>query len=348
MIKPEKYDTFFQQQVRVQYPQVPKNDVQFLELAGRGPGTERTYFLFRVKSKYWSGILQAYHDSYRHDDVFAWNTHQSLEEWLEHRVNLLRHLEQWDYPAPVLIPSRGGALCRAENWTLLMTSFLPGTVDGQSLSTFEHIGATLGRLHQLPLPSNHPFSCWNQTTMHASFQRFLSLASVPKAHQELYKWIQRTFEHVFLPISLPQTLVHGDVWVPNVLFKEGIASLIDWEFAGLGPAVLDLGVFLLFGQCDSQGDLPDIVDRARLRASMKGYRQWRALTTAEQDFLPHAVRFAVAWRAALVLLRSQKRQWPDAMQNGLKRLQKSYCLAETMASCGQDLFSEEGDEAYER
>jgi Ser/Thr protein kinase RdoA (MazF antagonist) len=106
--------------------------------------------------------------------------------------------------------------------------------------------------------------------------------------------------------ALPVTVVHGDAWPQNVI-RTGPAqvSLIDWETAGPGLAVADLGHCLL--ECHLDPDLPPDQplawhiqpDPARIDALLTGYCRLRRLNDAEREFLLPGIRFAGAFLGAL-------------------------------------------------
>jgi len=96
--------------------------------------------------------------------------------------------------------------------------------------------------------------------------------------------------------------VHGDAWARNAVqvAPSGPVTLVDWEMAGLGLAVLDLGTCLI--ECQLAASLPDdkpgewliTPDEAPISAVCEGYRRVRELSAAERDLLPEAVRFPAA------------------------------------------------------
>jgi Phosphotransferase enzyme family len=69
----------------------------------------------------------------------------------------------------------------------------------------------------------------------------------------------------------PDTLLHGDLWTSNTLVvprgKGFLASLIDWDHAGVGPATYDLSTFLYRFAPEHR---PWILDRYREAAARRG------------------------------------------------------------------------------
>lgn len=58
--------------------------------------------------------------------------------------------------------------------------------------------------------------------------------------------LTREAERVVRPLrSQPGTLLHGDYWPGNIaILPSGIQAVYDWQLAGVGPAVMDLLVFV--------------------------------------------------------------------------------------------------------
>jgi Ser/Thr protein kinase RdoA (MazF antagonist) len=67
--------------------------------------------------------------------------------------------------------------------------------------------------------------------------------------------------------------------------------LIDWEGAGLGPAVIDVGFLLVSSEIEAfrPNQLPS--DPERVSAIVAGYCQYHRLSAIEMDRLADAIRF---------------------------------------------------------
>ena len=110
---------------------------------------------------------------------------------------------------------------------------------------------------------------------------------------------------------LPAAVVHGDPWPGNAIrTAPDQVTLIDWENAGLGIPLLDLGYCLLEGHLDvgPPADQPAAwhiqPDEDRVAAVAAGYSRWRRLQPAEQDMLLEGIRFAAAVVGAIHLERA--------------------------------------------
>jgi thiamine kinase-like enzyme len=97
----------------------------------------------------------------------------------------------------------------------------------------------------------------------------------------------------------PHTLLHGDLWTTNAFVLDSGPRLIDWDRAGVGPAVYDLSTLLLRFEPDERAALLDAY-RARLADHgielALGAETELAFDSAEQA----RVATRVVWPAAAV------------------------------------------------
>ena len=241
---------------------------------------------------------------------------QTVADWLQGRARVLAMLESAGYRAPRPVRTRTGELVGvARPWLSWATTLIPGAAIQPSLGQLRALGAALGSLHEVALspagagPSPGSGGAVGLASWHpavavpATLARLDAVAGdVPAGWRSMYATFRRTAEAVRDAMgSVPETLVHGDVWARNAVEEpDGRVTLIDWETGGLGLAVLDLGSCLL--ECHLDSAVPDREPRAwlisaaedRIAAVGVGYASIRKLSAAELDLLPHAVRFAAA------------------------------------------------------
>lgn len=87
--------------------------------------------------------------------------------------------------------------------------------------------------------------------------------------------------------TLPQGVVHGDLFRDNVLWQgDDIAALLDWESASHGTVIYDLAVTLLAWCCG------DTLDWSLARSMVQGYRSQRELESSEWEGLWWSMRLA--------------------------------------------------------
>jgi homoserine kinase type II len=95
-----------------------------------------------------------------------------------------------------------------------------------------------------------------------------------------------------LPRALPgapRGLVHGDLFVDNVLWIGGrVSYVLDWEMSCTEPFAYDLGVALCAWCASDAGPL----DPVRAAALLRGYRASRRLEPESAEALHAFTRFA--------------------------------------------------------
>lgn len=296
-------------------------------LAGRGPGL----------------VVRAFRIDMPLDTQFRGGGTVTVTDWLCGRAAVLGWLEQQAYPAPRVIRTRSGdAVGLAGVWATLATSHVAGTplppgTDGMGL-----LGEALGRLHALDSATFAVVggagtggagagdggagggeaagggtagvaarrAAWHpETAVPAALGRLEAVQSLIPADQRL---LLEQFQAVLLAVQraqlLPAAVVHGDPWPGNAIrTAPDQVTLIDWENAGLGMPLLDLGYCLL--ECHLDASLPAgqpaawhvQPDEDRIAALATGYLRWRRLQPAERDMLLEGIRFAAAYVGAIHL-----------------------------------------------
>jgi len=242
-------------------------------------------------------------------------TSMTMADWLVGKARMLGYLDAVGYPAPRPVRSRTGELIGvAGPWLSWATTYIPGETLSPTYEQLRLLGAALGTLHSLPigtdgtrvsLGSRHPAIAIPPTLSRLDGVAHL----VPPELGDMHAAFRRCAEAVRdRAASVPEAIVHGDVWARNaVQDKSGAVTLIDWEAGGVGLAVQDLGNFLL--ECHLDSGLPDdqpsmwlvMPDERRIAAAAEGYASVRTLSDAELDLLPTAVMFTAAVVGAIHL-----------------------------------------------
>jgi homoserine kinase type II len=175
-------------------------------------------------------------------------------------------------------------------------------IDGETLcqkrvtpETTRRVGRALARVHQEGASfENAPANRFDA----AGLKKRLHLINPAKLTGELDQDIADLVQRLDLtstppsapdttPAVHPDTVVHGDLFRDNVLFRDGeIVALLDFESAARGSAAFDIGVTLL-AWCYGDSLDPDLC-----RALIEGYTEVRPLTIEERRALFNETRFA--------------------------------------------------------
>jgi len=216
-------------------------------------------------------------------------------------AQLLVFFEQHNYPAERIVFTVGQTpLATASNWLLLMTTFLVGTPPPYTPATFSQLGAIVGRLHALKSALTYvPAQAKMLPVDELAFaqQELSAVAShLSRPYIAQYEVLEKALWSMDRGTYLPTTLIHNDCHPANALMTaSGHIMLFDWEEAGMGSAVLDVGFLLV--NCDGKAPWDPLSlgallpDAALLQAVIEGYGHYHPLTPVELDYLPDAIRF---------------------------------------------------------
>jgi Ser/Thr protein kinase RdoA (MazF antagonist) len=226
-------------------------------------------------------------------------------------------------------------------WATLATSYVAGTPPRPGTDGMRLLGEALGRLHALDSstfagPARHP-----EAAVPAALGRLEAVQSLIPADQ---RRLLEQFQAVLLAVQqrahlLPAAMVHGDPGPGNAIrTAPGQVTLINWENAGLGMPLLDLGYCLLECHLDAgpPGGQPAAwhiePDEARIAALAAGYSRWRRLEPAEQDMLLEGIRFAAAFAGSIHLRQALVGGVRDrSMDVRLERLRNRLAVSEAVA-----------------
>ena len=269
-----------------------------------------------------------------------------VKEVLLSQASLLMYLEQQAYPASrILHTISNDTVALYKNWIALMISYVDGALADFSPEHLTLLGAQLGALHA---QSEHILSTIDSSTFpnsrlhpsHIPAQLFPPrVMQLPEELRELYEASVTTITTLLQATQLPITLLHGDCWPRNaVVADNGWLTLIDWDCAGLGPAVLDVGYLLLTCHL-ARPQLPVMhADPVLIAAVMRGYYQQRRLTGQELVVLREAVHFETARRVlASDVLTNIANNWREDV-----RIQKElarFVVSDEIAEIARSLVS---------
>jgi len=285
-------------------------DITPHELAG-GP-TKR---LYRVERTEWPAWLVR--SSPPAQGTVRWHADAAVLVWLESHA----------YPAPRVVRTLAGApMLEGKHGSIFVTTFVDGAPLTESRQNLFLLGQTVGRLHALPTAT----AGLGQASLPAAgmlpppelafarSQLATVVSQVPAEQQERFVMLAAACNRDDWHANLPVTLIHNDCHPGNsVSTPDGNVVLIDWEGAGLGPAILDLGFLLV--SCaiplprgwDQDPPSPawtlPAPDLGRLRSVIDGYRRERLPSATELEQLPEAMRFRSLVAAACSLAQRIRR-----------------------------------------
>jgi Ser/Thr protein kinase RdoA (MazF antagonist) len=277
-------------------------------------------------------------------------------------VHVLDFLEEQRYPAARIVRSRDGEIVvTRDGWCYLMTTFVEGVPFDWLPTAFYNLGAALGKLHALRLDAathSLPLAGMLPGGELAYAQKQLESVGplVPANLRSRYGELLQAIALLDRLEDLPFVCIHNDCHPANsICTADELVQLIDWEGAGRGPAVVDIG-FLLASSDDA---LPwtslspsDVYhpNEERIAAIIEGYCCYRMLTHIELERLADAIRFrslvygACHFASTVVEHRQEDPQWWWLRYNAAEEiamLAKAYFLREKSKNT-DDMYLEKG------
>ena len=205
------------------------------------------------------------------------------------------HLDEHGIPTAVPIQLANGSLIAERGgmaWTLL--PFIEGGMLGTDENSLKSLGETMALLHQIPAADCFPDDYRMGWSL---FEKMFVIADETNTWSDFLIALKKESESLQnqIPESLPQGILHGDVFPDNVIGDGAVAAILDLEEAFIGPCAFDLMMaFVGFGWNEDE-PLTD-----RWNALLEGYESIRPLTQDEKLALPALHRYATlsiaAWR----------------------------------------------------
>jgi Ser/Thr protein kinase RdoA (MazF antagonist) len=328
---------FFTQLVQANYPIT----IDAIKLISGSQASQRA--IYRIRQPDGSAyIVRAYAQAAAVPDWLAGCAAPDQRAWLRQSAALLMALARRQFPAPQVVQTRAQDLIgETQQWRTLVTTYIPGRTVNATPDSLFAMGAALAQLHQLSFApadgDGHVGTSWLEpdTAILAALDQYaLLIESAPLAWQKLIADLCATLHIIQSRTDLARTLMHGDCHVQNIIqTPDGQHVLLDWDGAGRGRAVLDLGRLLLYGQFDHDtlGSWLPRADPWRVHAILTGYCQHRALDYAERSILLEAIRFSIAIGGATHVAQAQRTNWSNPQPNALARRKQWYATSAEIA-----------------
>jgi homoserine kinase type II len=215
-----------------------------------------------------------------------------------------QYLHAAQFPVPDLRSTTdGGPWVEVAGKPAMLFAYAPGEVLDPAAVTPEHcrrVGEQMGRLHELAegFSSSRP-NPYGPAWVAERLGRVAAAPADPETAAALPLFQEELARADGLP-GAPRGLIHGDLFVDNVLWiGDRVSALLDWEMSCTDPFAYDLGV-ALNAWCWAGGYRAD-----RSRELVRGYRSRRKLEPETATALHAwsrfaALRFAVARLAGYV------------------------------------------------
>ena len=162
--------------------------------------------------------------------------------------------------------------------------FVEGITPKPESETCYQIGKALGKLHSLKKESFSKYKIRKHQTIGFELpfiSNFIHKEDCPSQFKEYFWDIFPKGIDSLINEPFEEGIMHGDLYYDNTLFKDkSLITLLDFEQAGLGPLILDLGISIS-GTSLSNGEIsPSLVEKF-----IEGYEKERPLNKIEKSSL---------------------------------------------------------------
>ena len=218
--------------------------------------------------------ITVYVKSNKGECIFKIAHRKKTEKILKKDTTVLRFLQKKKFKAsPGILETRNGHLYKRINDRLVYAmEYIHGITPKSSPKVWHELGKVVASLHLIKPPQ----SLRSAFTVASQRAKMLKLAGRFKVESRYIDIVKK------LPnlAMLPQSMIHTDVAVNNVIQKpDGSLVLVDWDDAGKGPSVLDIG-FVLTSFLTSKLKF----ESAKAIAFFTGYRSVRKMPEVEKRF----------------------------------------------------------------
>jgi len=204
---------------------------------------------------------------------------------IEHMSKILLLLEKYEFPAPrIKKMANGEVLTKYHEKSVMVKPFLTGCVEAViNDEKAKQVGTALGKLHEIPVPDYLP-------DKHSHVDVTYPIFMEQEIDLNYRTWVEQRYRYIMekIPSQLPIGLVHGDLFLDNVLFEDGnFKAILDFEDARRIYKIYDLGMAVV-GICTEDTNI--VIEK--VRAFVEGYQEIRLLEEKEKDSLLLCVEWA--------------------------------------------------------
>lgn len=213
-------------------------------------------------------------------------------------AELLNQLVEQHLPVPKPWPHlQQGFTYSLKNRPALIMSRLPGSHPTQAnAEQVQQISQFLARLHNF---DQHQQKQYQQEQRPQAESRhnprdFIWITQqqllLDTADQQLMQQAIHSIQPIWPQVkTLPQTIIHGDLFPDNALFVgDQLTGVIDFYNAHTGPAIWDMAIAILAWCSNTQGQL----DSELAAGMLHHYQQIRPFSCLEQQLWPHLLHYA--------------------------------------------------------
>src|SRR5690606_29470599 len=222
------------------------------------------------------------------EDVLLKISNDKTLEQLSNEQRILNALEHYSfkYSLHPFKTTLGKTIYHQEKFFGVVFPFINGLPPLINKKSCHEIGKALGELHSLQIKKEDLSTIRPHDFVDHSGQSVYEYTRTKEAPRDFVEAFEDIFpEHLQdIPFdTFPVGIIHGDLYFDNCLFHdEKLVTLIDFEQAGRGQYLLDIGISL--SGCCFNEDRSNL-DMELINSYMKGYQEKRKLLAIEEEYL---------------------------------------------------------------
>lgn len=222
------------------------------------------------------------------------------QEQLIAEQSILTLLAELGYPHSLRAynTKSGDTVYRYQEFFGVLYPYIEGIPPGPGDITCAEIGRALARLHILKFDhSKHQVRSHEEVGFGPTrITDYINSKTAQSYYVECFKKVFPKGVAHLAGGDLESGIIHGDLYYDNTLFRnEQVAAVLDFEQAGVGEYLLDLGISIS-GTCLEKG----LLHPGLIQSYLRGYEEIRPLPQVEKDYLTDAIclgLFSIAlWR----------------------------------------------------
>ena len=212
---------------------------------------------------------------------------------LENEQRILQVLKKYDYSfSPRAFETIAGKpIYTHKDFYGVVFPYVQGRAPKEpSKEILEQMGETLAKLHTLEIHAEDLDLIRPHDLVGFGGMNIYDYTIQKDAAKDFCKSFNKAFPEKLqdLPYDIfPAGIIHGDLYLDNSLFLDGkLQTFIDFEQAGRGRFILDLGIAISGSCLDTQGET---VDLEFMKNFIEGYEKHRKLLAIEKEYMNVAV-----------------------------------------------------------
>ncbi|MCG8475360.1 MAG: homoserine kinase, partial [Cytophagales bacterium] len=213
---------------------------------------------------------------------------------IEYEIKLMHSLKQINFPtAYPIVRKDGNYISKSENKNIVIYEFKKGKEPELNKQTCHQIGKAIGQLTKIP--NSREFKKKNVINLPDCLEMINNFPQTKCQYPTIFNNFENIIKQLYeaLQVSLPQSVIHADLFPDNTLFDDNkLIAIIDFEEANYDNMLFDVGM-TANGFCFIDNKL----ESQLLKILLEAYEQERKLSSLEKELLPDYIRWGAVGMA---------------------------------------------------